>query len=111
MVNFKDLSRPLSVFQVLFKTNLYFQGLFKTVLYIQVLFKPVRTLNTEILHVYSWSLASKNLISREKVVKGSDQMCSLVCAFYLKQIWFSPDKPHMSQYMRFWHLMPMHLCT
>ena len=37
---FKDLSRPLSVFQGKF----YFQGLFKTVLYIQVLFKPVRTL-------------------------------------------------------------------
>ena len=42
MVKFKDFSRPLSVFQVLFKAN--FQGLFKTVLYIQVLFKPARTL-------------------------------------------------------------------
>ena len=40
MVKFKDFSRPLSVFPVLFKANL----LFKTVLYIQVLFKPVQTL-------------------------------------------------------------------
>ena len=40
MVKFKDFSRPLSVFQVLFKANL----IFKTVLYIQVLVKPVRTL-------------------------------------------------------------------
>ena len=46
MVKFKDFSRPLSVFQVLFKTNLIFQGLFKTVLYFKVLFKPVRTLAT-----------------------------------------------------------------
>ena len=32
MVKFKDFSRPLSVFQVLFKANLIFQGVFKTVL-------------------------------------------------------------------------------
>ena len=40
MVKFEEFTRPLSVFQVLFKANL----IFKTVLYIQVLFKPVRTL-------------------------------------------------------------------
>ena len=43
MVNFMNFSMPLSVFQVLFKANLFFKD-FKTVLYIQVLFKPVRTL-------------------------------------------------------------------
>ena len=42
MVKFKDFSRPLSVFQVLFKAN--FHGIFKTVLYIQVLFNPVHVL-------------------------------------------------------------------
>ena len=46
MVKFKDdFSRPLSVFQVLFKANF----IFKTVLYIQVLFKPVRTLRHDCL--------------------------------------------------------------
>ena len=40
MVKFKDFSRPLSVFQVLFKAKL----IFKRVLYIKVLFKPVPTL-------------------------------------------------------------------
>ena len=37
---FKDFSRPLSDFPVLFKA-FNFQGLFKKALYIQVLFKPV----------------------------------------------------------------------
>ena len=37
MVKFKDFSRPLSVYQVLFKANFIFQGPYKTVLYIQVL--------------------------------------------------------------------------
>ena len=41
MVKFKDFSRPLSVFQVLFKANL----IFKTFLYIQVVFKTVLTLS------------------------------------------------------------------
>ena len=44
MVKFKDFSRPLSVFQVLFKAKCIFNDFFKTVLYIQVLFKPVQTL-------------------------------------------------------------------
>ena len=50
MVKFKDFSRPLGVFQVLFKPNLKTKQILKTVLYIQVFFKPVRTLqvNTRI---------------------------------------------------------------
>ena len=37
-------SRPLSVFQVLFKANIVFQVPFKTVLNIQVVFKPVQAM-------------------------------------------------------------------
>ena len=37
MLKFKDFSRPLSVFRVLFKANLIFKRLFKTALYIQEL--------------------------------------------------------------------------
>ena len=40
MVRFKDFSRLLSVFQVLFKAKLIFKDFSKTVLYIQVLLKP-----------------------------------------------------------------------
>ena len=43
MVKFKNFSRLLRVFLVLFKANLISRT-FKTVLYIQALFKPVRTL-------------------------------------------------------------------
>ena len=39
LVKFKDFSRPLIAFQVLFKANIIFKEF-----YIQVLFKPVRTL-------------------------------------------------------------------
>ena len=45
MVKFKDFPRIFSVFQVLFKANLFFKDFSRQNLYIQVLFKPVRTLN------------------------------------------------------------------
>ena len=44
MVKFKDFSKPLSIFPVVFKPKLIFKDFSKTVLYIQVLFMPVRTL-------------------------------------------------------------------
>ena len=54
MVKFKDFSRPLSVFQVLFKANFIFKDFSKTVLYIQVLFKPVRSLSIHVVQLTNW---------------------------------------------------------
>ena len=61
IVEFKDFSRLLCGFPVLFKADLIFKGLFKKAILIQELFKLVQTLSTDpdqtsLIRAFQWLL-------------------------------------------------------